>query len=218
MSRDQRAGLGESVGDAQASGFFRWFHLADADEVAAIDVNAHEIAGRTWRRFRPSGPSFHDLVELAVGVDGVERISAACLGIDRAFIADSRIRPFARDIAKSFLNWILPADASIALAPEIDAISQFCDGESVVIARSSARPISRPKWGNQLTSGDMAEVFIGNAARAEQTIHQTRIVFENLVESLSRDVSSNRNATLRAVGDKEQDAWLRIAIFTAGGA
>jgi len=211
-SETPRAGLGGTIAEAQAGGFFGWFHLAAVDDLAAIDDQAQEFAGLTWHRFRPSGSSFNSLVELAVGVDGDERISAACLGIDRSFIANARIRPFARDIAKSFLNWILPEDACIALAAEIDAISQFCDGESVVITRSSADSTSRSKFDKPRAGGGMADVFIGISARAEQTIGTTRIVSENLIEPLPFGVSSRRTETLRAVPDEEQEAWFRIAV------
>ena len=210
-SKTPSSGLGTTMAEAQASSFFSWFHLTAVDDGAPSDDPAQEIAGRTWHRFRPSGPSFQPLVELAVAVGGDERISAACLGIDRAFIANARIRPFARDIAKSFLNWILPEEACIALAAEIDAISQFCDGESVVITRS-ATPAATLKGQARSGSGDMADVFIGNSARAEQSIGPTRILFENLIEPLPHGVSSSGGDALRAVPDGAQDAWLRIAI------
>jgi hypothetical protein len=207
-----RAGLGETIPEAQAGGFFGWFHLAPVDDLAPIEDNAQEVAGLTWHRFRPSGSSFNALVELAVGVGSDERIAAACLGIDRAFIANARNRPFARDIAKSFLNWILPQEAGIALAADVEAISQYCDGESVVITRSSADSSSRPTSGGPRASGGMADVFIGSAARAEQTVGSTRIMSENLMEPLPRGVSSRRTETLRAVPDNDQEAWLRIAV------
>jgi hypothetical protein len=43
-----------------------------------------------------------------LGVAAAERIRCACLGLDRSFIKNLRIRPFARDIAASFLRWSLP--------------------------------------------------------------------------------------------------------------
>ena len=197
-SKTPSSGLGTTMAEAQASSFFSWFHLTAVDDVAPIDDPAQEIAGRTWHRFRPSGPSFQPLVELAVAVGGDERISAACLGIDRAFIANARIRPFARDIAKSFLNWILPEEACIALAADIDAISQFCDGESVVITRYRRLPAATLKDQARSASGDMADVFIGNSARAEQTIGSTRIaVRESDRAAPSRRVLERRRCTSR---------------------
>jgi hypothetical protein len=214
-SEAKLASLGASLEEARTSDFFQWFHLAEVREGAAIDHGAQQIAGETWHRFRPSGASFHEVVELAVGVDGDERICTACLGIDRAFISDARIRPFARDIAKSFLSWILPADANNALAAEIDAISQFCDGESVVIARAAAVPAPGQPRMSRLAGG-MADVFIGNAAHAEQTIGPIRISFENRIEPLPRGVLPSPKATLRAVPGKGQQAWLRLAVLTLG--
>jgi hypothetical protein len=210
------AGMGGSLEEARTSDFFRWFHLADVGEPAVIDNGAQQAVRGTWHRFRPSGPSFHQLVELAVGVGADKQIHTAWLGLDRAFIADSRIRPFARDIAKSFLNWILPADACNALASQIDAISQFCDGESVVIRHVSAMPALGPER-PRVAGGDLADVFIGNAAHAQQTIGRTRIVFENRIESFAQGVSSNRDA-LCSVPDKAQDAWLRLAAWSLPGA
>jgi hypothetical protein len=206
-----RAGLGETIAQAQTAGFFLWFHLAEVDEVDAIQANGREATGPVLHRFRPSGPRFHHLVELALGLDGDGQINAACLGIDRAFIAAARIRPFARDIAKSYLHWILPDDAAAALAPEIDIIGQFCDGESVVIVHSSAIRRSWLTWWGK-RGGDMANVFMGKAARAERQFGRTRIVFENLIEPLPYGVSSTHPAARCAVPNEDEDAWLRMAV------
>lgn len=200
------AGLGETLAQAQESGFFRWFHLTSVDNADPVNAGTSE-ADQAWCRFRPSGPRFHHLVELALRLDGEDKITAACLGIDRAFISAARIRPFARDITKSYLLWILPADACTALAPEIDSISQFCDGESVVIAHVS--------WFKQWrghSRGHLAEVFMGTAASANRRVNKTRIAFENLIEPLPQGVSPSRPGTYCAVPNKDEDAWLCITV------
>ena len=213
----ERTGLGETLVAARAGGFFSWFHLEPVDAAAVVSGDAQEIPVQAWHRFRPSGPRFHPLVELAVGTGGDERIIAACLGIDREFIAGVRDRPFARDIAKSFLDWILPDDARAVLAPDIAGIGQFCDGESRVIVAASAVSTSGFPQQPQRSGEGVSQVFIGNAARAEQTIGWIRIVFENLIEPLPRGVQSRPATAVRAVPQEEQAAWLRIAVSRSDG-
>ena len=143
--------------------------------------------------------------------DGKQEARGAPAAGVREF-ADARIRPFARDIAKSFLGWILPADARNALASEIEAISQFCDGESVVIARPDA-PSAPGQRGSRIAGG-MADVFIGNAANGERIAGRTQIVFANYIESLPGRISASPKATLCAVPGKAEHAWLRLEVLT----
>jgi len=213
----ERTGLGETLVAARAGGFFSWFSLEPVDAAAVVPGAAPEIPVQAWHLFRPSGPRFHPLVELAVGTGGDERIVAACLGIDREFIAGARDRPFARDIAKSFLDWILPDDARAVLAPDIVDIGRFCDGESVVIVAASAMVPSGFQQKPQRSGEGVSQVFIGNAAHAEQRIGPTRIVFENLIEQLPQGVQSRPATVVRAAPQEEQAAWLRIAVSRSDG-
>ena len=209
-----RAGLGETLAQARTGGFFLWFHLTEVDDVAAIHAGGRDD-GMAWHRFRPSGERFRPLVELALGIDDQGRIAASCLGVDRGFIGSPASRPFARDIVKSYLQWILPADAAAALDTETDAIGQFCDGESVVIVRQSA---VRPSLFDARGAGDggIADVFMGQAAVAECQVGRTRIAFENLIEPLPQGVMSEPRAR-RAVPKTDEDAWLRITVAAATG-
>lgn len=213
-SAAERTALGASLEQARASEFFRWFHLIEVSKGTTIDCDAQKGEGQVRHRFRPSGSTFGELVDLTVGVSGDGNVCTACLGIDRGFIADSRIRPFARDIAKSFLSWVLPLDACNALAPEIAAISQFCDGESVVLARTDAVPTPGRPCGNRLAGG-VADVFIGNAAHFEQNIGRTRIAVANRIEPFpSSDVSASSDTTLHGVSGDAPDVWLRLEVST----
>jgi hypothetical protein len=106
--------------------FFVWFHLEPAD--------APVTAGRpTWHSFRPSGPAFHPLVALDVGVDADSAIREARLGLDRAFI-DGREDAFARDIAASFLRWALDAGAVERAGPLIASIADLSAANAPVVA------------------------------------------------------------------------------------
>ena len=163
------AGLGQTIAQAEATGFFQWFSL-DASEG---DTDAD------WRGFRPSGPRFHDLVVLTLRLSADQCISAARLDIDRSFIAEASIRPFARDIAQSFLGWILPPDAQSAMQSEINAVGQFADGESQVIAHRAA-VVGRWNltWGKR-PKGDASSVFNGETASATWQIGAIHVAFEN---------------------------------------
>ena len=207
-----QSGLNETLAQAQQGGFFRWFHLSQVDESDHVDRIGYPMESTRCHRFRPSGPSFHHLVELELDVDGDSRIEVACLGIDRAFIEKVSIRPFARDIVKSFLTWILPPAAADILGPEIKRIGEFCDGESTVIVHaSSVKPSWRPWWSKR-SDDSAADAFMGISARAVRTIGKNRIVFENLTEPLPHGVALSRPEICCAVPNQADDAWLRIMI------
>jgi hypothetical protein len=76
----------------QGSDFFKFFHLAPTGP-----ANAPGVVD-----FRPTG-QFAALVDVAVTVDGADRITAITLTLARSFIDDPANGVFARDIAKSFL-------------------------------------------------------------------------------------------------------------------
>jgi hypothetical protein len=201
MSED--CGLGGRLADAQKGGFFSWFCLS---EVGADDPQVETALDPPWRwqRFRPNGPRFHDLVELAVGLNETACIGAADLCIARSFIESPAIRPFARDIAKSFLNWVLPEEAGLALRHEIELIGAFADGESVVIAHADA---PRPRWlYHALGRGGEAEVFMGSQSRSRRHVGQTHIAFENRAGPPDEKSTS---------GSVQPGRWLSILITQA---
>jgi len=171
-----RCGLGDRLSNARQGGFFSWFCLAAVAADEPSPVRAFDPAYE-WERFRPSGPRFHDLVELAFGLDASGCIGAASLAIDRSFIEKPAVRPFARDIAKSFLYWVLPTDAQAALQDEIGLIGAFADGESVVIGHPDAL------WSHLLNrftrARSEAEVFMGRRSKSARSVGHTGIAFEN---------------------------------------
>jgi hypothetical protein len=195
-----RSGLGDRLSDAQRSSFFSWFCLTAvaADEASpdrAIDP-AHQ-----WERFRPSGPRFHRLVELALGLDESGCIAAANLAIDRSFIERPAVRPFARDIAKSFLYWALPTEAAAVLQDEIALIGAFADGESVVIGHPDAL---RSRLLNRFARArSEAEVFMGRRSKSARRVGHTDIAFESRV---------TRQDEARSPATGKRGGWLLIRI------
>jgi hypothetical protein len=193
-------GLGDRLSNAQRGGFFSWFCLAAvaADEPSPDPavVSAHQ-----WERFRPSGPRFHHLVELAVGLDESGCIGAANLAIDRSFIEQPAVRPFARDIAKSFLHWVLPTEAAAALHDEIALIGAFADGESVVIGHSDAL------WSHLrqrfMRTHSEVEVFMGRRAKSARRVGHVGIAFENRADP--RDEA-------RSPASGKRSGWLFIRV------
>ena len=201
-------GLGDRLSHARQGGFFTWFCLS---EVGAHDPSAASVdSGHDWRRFRPSGPRFHHLVELAVGLDESGRIEAARLGIARSFIETSSIRPFARDIGKSFLNWALPAEVRLELTHEIRLIGAFADGDSLVIAHPDA---PRPRWRDVIFgSRSEAAVFAGQRTRSERRIAGTRISFENCDGAPRRRISAGLRGALHSTAVVRRGGWLFIRV------
>jgi hypothetical protein len=72
-------GLGDRLSNAQQGGFFSWFCLT---AVEADEPSPHPAINSThdWQRFRPSGPRFHHLVELAVGLDPRDEAKSPATG------------------------------------------------------------------------------------------------------------------------------------------
>src|SRR5260370_24374561 len=83
--------FGESLEQAKKTHFFTWFHL---EQTAA--------EGDT-RTFQPEAPKFRELVKLRVTTNAAGEIRGMMLAVKRSFI-DGPDTPFARDIAKSFLD------------------------------------------------------------------------------------------------------------------
>jgi len=86
----------------QSSDLFTFFHLTPTGPANARGVTD----------FRPSGPDFAQLADVAVTVDARGRITAMSLTLARSFIDSPTNGVFARDLAKSFLQAAPPpADA-----------------------------------------------------------------------------------------------------------
>jgi hypothetical protein len=145
------AGLfGQSLADAQKSGFFTWFNLAQTASQAC--------GGGRALGFRPTGEQFHRLAAVEVVTDAHGAIAAMTLTLDRAFIEDPANGVFARDIAKSFLFDVpgSPTDANVAaLAEEIEAGAP----SGTVVYRTDAAP---PKPEGPPSPG--YQVFLGRRA------------------------------------------------------
>ncbi len=114
----------------RTSEFFAWFHLeGDGTPVPRGDDLSH--------RFRPAGDSFRSVVALDVVTDAADGIRSACLYLDRSFLSGPE-DAFARDIAKSFLGWILDKTAQEGAQPLIAHIADFAAANAPVIAAEPA--------------------------------------------------------------------------------
>jgi len=198
-------GLGQALAAAEAGEFFGWFHLAP-DPGAPVPP-APQAA---WRFYRPSGARFHAQTQLAARVDREGRVIAAVLGVDRAFIDDASIRPFARDLVRSFLVWALPPAAAAGFAPRLDALGRFGDEERVI------RSASAPAWSfkkliRAADEDDFAAAFIGAVPRAAGAAGGVRIGLETLAGPLPADVSLPPSAPGRPP-DAAAPAWLRVSV------
>ncbi len=113
--------------------FFTWFHLEpDGGPASEGDGIRH--------RFRPAGEAFRALVGLDVTVDAADAIRSARLCLDRSFVNGPQ-DAFARDIARSFLMWILDDAAQAQAAPLIANIGSFAAANGPVI---TAHPLPQP--------------------------------------------------------------------------
>jgi hypothetical protein len=205
-------GLGNRLSDAQRSGFFSWFCLS---AVSADEVSLDPAIGSAQDcRFRPSGQRFHQLVELAVRLDESECIRAAHLGVARSFIDAPAIRPFARDVAKSFLNWALPTEAGSALRREIALIGAFADGESVVISHPVSYPaVPRTHWLQRwMDRRHEAAVFMGRRTRSQRRVGHIRIAFENWAKPSADRNYGERPDDVKSLPTGQREGWLFMRI------
>lgn len=161
FSRPRRS---RSIGEATRSEFFSWFHLEPAG-------SAHGVEGGLWHAFRPSGPAFHEKVCIEIRTDQHGVITESLLGLDRAFI-EGREGAFARDVAKSYLLWALPAPAAAEAAPLIANLSDLRNAGPVLMRGPSQPPPPD-------TSGLYA-IFLGEHALGETRLAGMRTGMTNV--------------------------------------
>ena len=172
-TRVARGGLlSTTIETAQKSGFFTWFAF-----VRTTDHAASGLGGTIT--FRPSGPKFHDLVEMQWTLDPALRISAMELVLSRAFIDDAREGIYARDISKSFLRAATP-DADRTALGELANEFEFSHSFPVVVAASE----ERPQLPAQPSPG--FEVFLGLRERVEQSLSTCTLMLEQTGEGADR--------------------------------
>jgi hypothetical protein len=149
----------------QKSDFFSFFHLIPDGSPVAI------AGAQSWQSFRPSGPSFHNLVEVDILTDKDGTIREARIGLDRSFINDPRNGVFARDIAKSFLTWSVrdPSPQTVSL---IANLADLSGAGSTVIVRDSAAPPPPDATG-------LYGVYLGPAPHATFTDGGVTLAFTN---------------------------------------
>jgi hypothetical protein len=146
------------------SRFFAWFHLeADGEPLAESDWLRH--------RFRPAGDSFRALVVLDVTVDAGDGIRSAELCLDRSFVSGPD-DAFARDLAKSFLEWVLDDAAREQAAVLIANIGNLAAASAPVIA---AEPLPQPP---RDATGAYA-VFTGDADAATLLLGSALVTLAN---------------------------------------
>ena len=106
------AQLGPTEAEARQTDLFTFFHLSET---------ARDPGAVTVVHFRPSGPGFHDLVEVNLRLAG-GKVVGSQLSMKRTFMATSG-GAFARDIASSYLRAVLTPRDATALQPFLKEIS-----------------------------------------------------------------------------------------------
>ena len=152
--------------------FFAWFHLEpDGEPVPDHDGIRH--------RFRPLGEAFRALVVLDVVTDAGDGIRSAHLCLDRSFVSGPE-NAFARDIAKSFLGWILDDAAEDQAAPLIANIGNLAAANAPVIRTDDLPPPADP-------TGAYA-VFTGDADAAALVLGSVMLTLANIDGRLTIEV------------------------------
>ena len=143
--------LGRPLAEVLQSGFFSWFHLVETGSAAA--------AGGRVISYKPSGARFHQVVTLEVTVDAAGTVGRMDLWLLRSFIDNPGDAPFARDIAKSFLNDAPPVGDAAALATLAAEVEyRLSSSETVIVGPGYRKPElpSEPTPGYRTYSGASA--------------------------------------------------------------
>jgi hypothetical protein len=186
--------------------FFSWFHLDPAGDPAPAS------SGRTWHCFRPDGEAFRAFVELDVLIDQSGRILESRLGLDRAFADHPRNGVFARDLAKSYLQWGLTGPLGAQARTLIDNIANPAAAGVPVLMRASAVP---PAPGEDTTGGYL--VYLGRRTTAEAILGNSKLTITNLPGSFpDRQIFAAADAPRpEAHSSAQRPSWLRLNISPA---
>ncbi|MGO8867514.1 MAG: hypothetical protein ACLQME_13530 [Alphaproteobacteria bacterium] len=144
--------LGRPLAEVLQSGFFSWFHLVETGSAAAA-------GGGLVISYKPDGARFHRMTTLEVTVDTAGIVGRMELWLLRSFIDSPVDAPFARDIAKSFLNDAPAADDAAALAPLAAEVEyRLSSSETVIVGPGYRKPElpSEPSPGYRTYSGARA--------------------------------------------------------------
>jgi hypothetical protein len=189
--------------------FFSWFHFDPLGDPAPAS------SGRAWHCFRPNGEAFRVVVELDVLVDASGRILETRLGLDRAFVDHSRNRLFARDLAKSYLEWGLADPAGPQASTLIANIGNLAAAGAPVLMHAKAVP---PTPDEDTTGGYL--VYLGKRTSAEAILGNSKLTIANLRGPFpDRQIFAARNRPdeprPNAHLDAQRPSWLRLDIAPA---
>jgi hypothetical protein len=186
--------------------FFSWFQLDPVGDPVPAS------SGRTWHCFRPDGEAFRALVELDVLIDASGRILEQRLGLDRAFADHPRNGVFARDLAKSYLQWGLSAPLDAQARTLIDNIANPAAAGVPVLMRAVP-----PAPAIDTTGGYLA--YLGRRTSAEAIFGNSKLTITNLPGSFpDRHIfAGSRSDAPRpdAQANAQQPSWLRLDIAPA---
>jgi hypothetical protein len=188
--------------------FFSWFQLDPAGDPAPAS------SGRTWHCFRPNGEAFRALVEVDVLIDASGRILESRLGLDRAFADHPRHGVFARDLAKSYLQWGLSGPLDAQARALIDNIAHPAAAGVPVLMHARAVP---PAPGIDTTGGYL--VYLGRRTSAQAILGNSKLTITNLSGSFpDRHIfAGSRSDPPRpdAQANAQRPSWLRLDIAPA---
>jgi hypothetical protein len=187
----------KTLSEERQSHFFSWFHLEPEGEPSLVDLHASQI-------FRPSGAAFQKLVRLEVIAGEGDKIVSAELWLDRRFI-EGRQSAFARDIAKSFLEWSLEGDKSELKSTLIANIGNMRAANEPVITRADAiKPVPLdPSSGYGVFLGYRSSVTL---ELANATVSLKQVVLDNRAQNPWMD------KTVQVVSPEHAARWLSMKV------
>jgi hypothetical protein len=197
--------------DERRGHFFSWFHLDPLGEPAPTG------SGRAWHCFRPNGDAFRAFVELDILVDQAGRILESSLGLDRAFLDHPRNGAFARDLAKSYLQWGLGEPTRAPARALIDNIANLAGSNVPVLMRSM------PPAPDEDTTGGYL-VYLGRRTEAEAIVGNSKLTMANIPGAFpdrhifvgtDRPDEPRPASHSRSHSSAQRPSWLRLDISPA---
>jgi hypothetical protein len=178
--------------------FFSWFQLDPVGDPVPAS----------------SGEAFRALVELDVLIDASGRILEQRLGLDRAFADHPRNGVFARDLAKSYLQWGLSGPLDAQARTLIDNIANPAAAGVPVLMHARAVP---PAPDIDTTGGYL--VYLGRRTSAQAVFGNSKLTITNLPGPFpDRQIfAGSRSDAPRpdAQANAQPPSWLRLDIAPA---
>jgi hypothetical protein len=156
--------------DLQSTDFFTFFNCSE--------IASKEEQGLTVKELKTGG--FQEAIDLSFKLDASSTIVEALLLLDRSWVGDEKnINPFAKDIAKSFVQVLAVEEEQKDIAPLVHYLFEQVGSEDKVITIQPQKNHFIPP---SLEIRKILEVFIGKHPEMPFLLLSSKYLFKNIVQ------------------------------------